>query len=102
MVFVMKRKYVDDLSGGRKRLRRRWPKAVAGVLGEAFFQVPMRACEGAALVTEHEALLSQFDTMVSSIMQDAEQLSRLSTRKRWRQAVAEASRQLAGGRAMAQ
>lgn len=98
MVVVMKLKYVDDLSGGRKRFRRRWPKAVAGVLGETFFQVPMKAREGAALVAEHEVLLSQFDTMVSTVMQDAEQLARLSPRERWRQAVAKADRVLEGAR----
>lgn len=50
MVVMMKLKYVDELSGGRKRFRRRFPKAVSGVLGEEFFQVPMKAREGAALV----------------------------------------------------
>ncbi len=39
MVVVMKLKYVDELSGGRKRFRRRYPKAVAEVLGDSVFQV---------------------------------------------------------------
>ncbi|WP_168199256.1 hypothetical protein [Pseudorhodobacter turbinis] len=98
MVVVMKLKYVDDLSGGRKRFRRRWPKAVAEVLGETFFQVPMKAREGAALVSEQEALQSHFDSIVATVTQDAEQLARLSPRERWRQAVAEAGRLLEGSR----
>ena len=98
MVVVMRLKYVDDLSGGRKRFRRRWPKAVAETLGETFFQVPMQAREGAALVSEHEALMSQFNTMVSTVLQSAEELARLSPRERWRQAVAEADRLLEGAR----
>ena len=94
----MKLKYVDDLSGGRKRFRRRWPKAVGQALGESFFQVSMKAREGAALVNEHEALLAQYDTMVSTVRQNEEQLARLSPRERWRQAVAEADRLLQGAK----
>ncbi|WP_350153222.1 hypothetical protein [Roseovarius sp.] len=41
MVMMMKLKYVDELSGGRKRFRRRWSVAVAQVLGEEYFQVAM-------------------------------------------------------------
>ena len=37
MVLVMKLKYVDTLSGDRKRIRRRYPKAFAEVLGESVF-----------------------------------------------------------------
>ena len=32
MVMVMKLKHVDELSGGRKRFRRRYPKAVSQAL----------------------------------------------------------------------
>jgi len=41
MVMMMKLKHIDELSGGRKRFRRRYPKAVAEIMGETFFQVPM-------------------------------------------------------------
>ena len=51
MVLVMKFKYVDSLSGNRKRFRRRYPKAVAEVLGESVFQVAMKARDGADLFT---------------------------------------------------
>ena len=45
MVVMMKLKNVGDLSGGRKRFRRRNPKA-AELLSESFFQVPMKAAKG--------------------------------------------------------
>ena len=64
MVMMMKLKHVDELSGGRKRFRRRYPKAVGEALGEEFFQVPMQAREGAALVAEQERLVAQFDRIV--------------------------------------
>lgn len=38
----------------------------------------MQTREGAALVSEHEALMSQFNTMVSCVLQSAEELARLS------------------------
>lgn len=49
MVVMLKLKYVDNLPGGRKRFRKRHSKAAMEVLGEEFFQVPMKAREGAAL-----------------------------------------------------
>ncbi len=52
MLLVMKLKHVDELSGGRKRFRWRYPKAVIPVVGEEFFQVPMKARDGADLVAE--------------------------------------------------
>jgi DNA-directed RNA polymerase specialized sigma subunit len=65
MVVVMKLKYVDELSGGRKRFRRRYPQAVAEVLGESVFQVAMKAREGAELFTEHAKLLAEFEKIVA-------------------------------------
>ena len=59
MVMTMKLKHIDELSGGRKRFRRRYPKAVAMVLGESFYQVPMTAREGASLVAEQEKLVRE-------------------------------------------
>ncbi|MCZ4269539.1 hypothetical protein [Tritonibacter mobilis] len=52
MAVTMKLKYIDELSGGRKRFRRRWPKDVAEVRGETFFQKPLKARSGPAMVTE--------------------------------------------------
>lgn len=90
MVMTMKLKYVDELSGGRKRLRRRYPKAVAEVLGEEFFQVPMKAREGAALVVEQEALLAEFDKIVTKAKRKAAGQGALSPLEHWREAVKEA------------
>ena len=71
MVMTMKLKHVDELSGGRKRFRRRFPKVVAEVVGEEFFQVPMKAREGAALVSEQETLLAEFEKIVKKAKRKA-------------------------------
>jgi integrase len=89
MVVLMKLKYVDDLSGGRKRFRRRFKKAVAEVLGEDFFQVPMKAREGAALVAEQEALLAEYEKIAAKAMRKAVGQGTLSPLEHWREAVAE-------------
>jgi integrase len=89
MAVMMKLKYVDDLSGGRKRFRRRFPKAVAGVLGEEFFKMPMKAREGAALVTEQEALLAEYEKIVTKAKRKAVGQGTLSPLEHWREAVAE-------------
>jgi len=90
MVMVMKLKHVDELSGGRKRFRRRYPKAVSQVLGEEFFQVPMTAREGAALVAEQEKLLCEYDKLVAKAKRKAAGAGQLSPLEHWRDATAEA------------
>ncbi|WP_170831427.1 hypothetical protein [Jannaschia faecimaris] len=85
----MKLKYVDDLPGGRKRFRRRFSKAVAGVLGEEVFQVPMKAREGAALATEQEALLTEYEKIEAKAKRRAAGQGALSPLEHWRDAVAE-------------
>lgn len=65
MAVTMELKHVDELSGGRKRFRRRFPKDVAPVVGKTFLQVAMKSREGAALVQEHRALMAEFDKLVS-------------------------------------
>ena len=94
MVMMMKLKYVDELSGGRKRFRRRWSVAVAQVLGEEYFQVAMRAREGAALVREHEALLAEFDKIETKAKRKAAGQGQLSPLEHWREATAEAEAML--------
>ncbi|MFO7770210.1 MAG: hypothetical protein R6V38_02460 [Roseovarius gahaiensis] len=86
----MKLKHVDELSGGRKRFRRRYPKAVSRILGEEFFQVPMRARDGAALVAEQENLLAEYDKLVAKVMRKAAGKGQLSLLQHWREATAEA------------
>ena len=56
---MMKLEYVDVLSGGRKRFRRRYPKAVAQVLAEEFFQVSM-AARGFEVVPPFRTVLQRF------------------------------------------
>ncbi|MCG3267245.1 hypothetical protein [Yoonia sp. I 8.24] len=90
MVLVMKLKYVDTLSGDRKRFRRRYPKAVAEVLGESVFQVAMKARGGADLFTEHAKLLSEYEKIVAKAKRKASQGGQLTPIEHWREAVAEA------------
>lgn len=65
MVMMMKLKYVDNLPNGRKRFRLRYPKVVGEALGARYFQVPMKAREGAALVVEQERLLAEYNKVVA-------------------------------------
>ncbi len=91
MVMMMKLKYVDVLSGGRKRFRKRYPKAVGEALGEDFFQVPMKAREGAALMAEQERLLAQFNKIVAKTVSGG---TILSPREHWQFALTEAETML--------
>lgn len=90
MVLVMKLKHVDELSGGGKRFRRRYPKVVIPTIGEEFFQVPMKAREGADLVTEHEALMREYEKLDSKALRKAAGQGQLSPLEHWREAVKEA------------
>ena len=96
MVVVMKLKYVDELSGGRKRFRRRYPQAAVKVLGEAVFQVPMKARDGADLFTEHAKLLLEYEKIVAKAKRTAAEQGQLSPVEHWREAVKEAEELLAG------
>ncbi|WP_146204887.1 tyrosine-type recombinase/integrase [Jannaschia seohaensis] len=86
MTVTMKLKYIDKLGGGRLRFRRRFPKDVQPLLGEEFFQVPMKAREGHALVTERERMLAAFEKVV----RQARGRERMSPLERWRASVVEA------------
>ncbi|MEM6960160.1 MAG: tyrosine-type recombinase/integrase [Myxococcota bacterium] len=96
MVVMMKLKHVDELSGGRKRFRRRYPKAVAEVLGDSVFQVSMRAREGAELLIEHESLLTEYEKIVAKARRKAAEEGQLSPLEHWRDAVKEAEQLVAG------
>ena len=95
MALVMKLKHVDELSGGRKQFRRRYPKAVVPVLGEEFFQVSMKAREGADLVAEHETLMREYEKLVSKAVRRAAGQGQLSPLEHWREAIKEAERMVA-------
>jgi hypothetical protein len=96
MVVVVSLKHIDELSGGRKRFRRRWPKDVGKALGEAFMQRPMVAREGAALVAERETLLKEFDAVVAKHRRSQEERDRLTPRQLWAEARGEAERLTSG------
>jgi hypothetical protein len=95
MVLMMKLKHVDELPGGRKRFRRRYPKVVVATIGEEFFQVSMKARQGADLVTEHETLMREYEKLVSKAMRRAAGQGQLSPLEHWREAVKEAEAMVA-------
>lgn len=94
----MKLKHVDELSGGRKRFRRRYPKAVIATLGVEIFQVPMKAREGADLVFEHGTLMRQYEKIVAKALQCAAGQGQLSPLEHWREAAKEAEAMVASVR----
>jgi len=96
MVMMMKLKHVDDISGGRKRFRRRWPKAVAHLFDVPCLDVYMVARDGAQLVAEHEDILVQFEKAVSLAKRKAAGQGKLSPREHWREAVKEAGELVKG------
>ncbi|THH38086.1 hypothetical protein E4Z66_00470 [Aliishimia ponticola] len=96
MVVTMKLKYIDELSGGRKRFRRRWPKDVAEVRGETVFQKPLKARSGPAMVAEWEVLSAEFEAIVAAHRRSVEERENMSPRARWQEALQEAQRLLEG------
>ncbi|WP_344847164.1 tyrosine-type recombinase/integrase [Celeribacter arenosi] len=92
----MKLKYIDELAGGRKRFRRRYPKDVAQELGASVFQVAMKAREGADLFTEHAKLLSEYEKIVAKARRKAAGEGHLSPLEQWRERVKEAEEIVAG------
>lgn len=98
MAVTMKLKYIDELGGGRKRFRRRWPKDVAEVRGETFFQKPLKARSGPAMVTEWETLSTEFEALVAAHRRSVEEREGASPRVLWKEAQQEAERLLEGAR----
>lgn len=96
MAVVMKLKYIDDLPGGRKRFRKRHSKAASLVLGQEYFQVPMKARAGSALVKEQEALLAEYKKLEAKAKRKAASQGSLSPLEHWREAVADVERMKAG------
>lgn len=96
MTMTMRLKYIDELSGGRKRFRRRWPKDVAEVRGETFFQEPLKALTDTDLVAEHAALLKEFEAVVAAHRRTLEEREQTSPRVLWHEAQKEAEKLLEG------
>ena len=94
MTMSMRLKYIDVLSGGRKRFRRWWPKDVAEVRGEKFFQQPLKALSDADVVIERAALLKEFEAVVTAHRCTQEEREQTSPRVLWREAQQEAERLL--------
>lgn len=96
MVMIVKLKHIDELAGGRERFRRRWPKDVGKALGETFMQKPIKAREGAALVSEHTAMMKTFEVTVAAHRRSDEERARMSPRELWHEAQGEADRLTSG------
>jgi len=64
MALSTKIKHVDKRPNGVLRFRRRFPKAVAEVLGEPALQVHIKNREGLAFHQEYQAIMQEFDRMV--------------------------------------
>ncbi|WP_299860164.1 hypothetical protein [uncultured Roseobacter sp.] len=92
MTVSFEMKYVDNLSGGRKRFRRRIPKHLVPVLEMEFFQEPMKAREGAALVREQEHLTRLFENLVAKAEATLAGSVVKTPRDKWLDAVREADR----------
>nr|WP_309503785.1 hypothetical protein [uncultured Roseovarius sp.] len=98
MAVTMKLSDIDDLGGGRKRFRKRWPTDVAEVRGEKYFQKPLKARSGLAMVTERETILAEFEAIVAAHRRSQEERESMSPRTLWKEAQQEADRLLKGSR----
>lgn len=67
MALTTKIKHVDKRQNGVLRFRRRFPKDVAEVLGEPALQVHIKNRDGLAFHREYQAILQEFDRMVSEV-----------------------------------
>ena len=87
MAIAPKIKHVDQRPNGVLRFRRRFPKDVAEHLGKPALQVHIRNTSGLAFHQEYQAILREFDRIVS---QTRETLSGKDTRdpiERWHEAL---------------
>ena len=67
MALSTKIKHVDKRPNGVLRFRRRFPRDVAEVLGEPALQVHIKNREGLAFHREYQAIMQEFDRMVSEV-----------------------------------
>ncbi|MCZ4354159.1 hypothetical protein O4H61_16700 [Roseovarius aestuarii] len=67
MALSTKIKHVDKRPNGVLRFRRRFPKNVAEALGESALQVHIKNREGLAFHREYQAIMQEFDRMVSEV-----------------------------------
>ncbi|WP_298912166.1 hypothetical protein [uncultured Roseobacter sp.] len=67
MALSTKIKHVDKRPNGVLRFRRRFPKDVAEMLGEPALQVHIKNRDGLAFHREYQAIMQEFDRMVSEV-----------------------------------
>ncbi len=96
MALILRMKYVGTLSGGRKRFRRRFPNAVIKVLGREYFQVAMKARDGADFHTEYAKLLGEYDEVCRRALRTTEDEQNVPPLKRWAELQEQAAELLAG------
>ena len=89
-------KHVDQRPNGVLRFRRRFPKDVAEVLGEPAFQVHIKNREGSAFHREYEAILREFDRMVSEARDRIDGNDARSPVQRWHEALLKREELVAG------
>lgn len=90
MALSTKIKHIDKRPNGVLRFRRRLPKDVAEVLGESFVQVHIRNREGLAFHREYQAIMRDFDRIVSETRAKMEGNDTRSPIERWHDALMKA------------
>jgi hypothetical protein len=87
MALSTKIKHVDKRSNGVLRFRRRFPKDVAEALGEPALQVHIKNREGLAFHREYQAIMLEFDRMVSEVRSRIAGNDTRSPIERWHEAL---------------
>lgn len=87
MALTTKIKHVDRRPNGVLRFRRRFPKDVAEVLGESALQVHIKNREGLAFHREYQAILQEFDRIVSEVRNRREGIDNRLPIERWHEAL---------------
>lgn len=80
-------KHVDKRPNGVLRFRRRFPKDVAEALGEPALQVHIKNREGLAFHREYQAIMQEFDRMVSEVRSRIAGNDTRSPIERWHEAL---------------
>ncbi len=87
MALSTKIKHVDKRPNGVLRFRRRFPKDVAEALGEPALQVHIKNREGLAFHREYQAIMQEFDRMVSEVRSRITGNDTRSPIERWHEAL---------------
>ncbi|MEX0318541.1 MAG: hypothetical protein AB3N21_11350 [Ruegeria sp.] len=90
MALTTKIKHIDKRPNGVLRFRRRFPKDVAEVLGESFLQVHIRNREGLAFYREYQAIVRDFDRIVSGTRSTMTGNDKRSPIEKWHDALMKA------------